>query len=494
MPQWSIPVLMRVLVPSFFVLAMLPGYGQVDARVSPGVELYRSGDCHAAIASLDGASDPHSLKLAASCHMELHQFSRAIAVLELYQQKVPDDRQAMAMLAQSYTANGNPKQAVDLLAAALATRPDDNVLTIQLARAYEATGRLEEASKIYDKVLLRSPEDPSALIGLGRLTAVAQPDLASSFYKRAIASAPELPEPYVAYARLQLKAGKSADAAKALQKAADLDPEDFITARELAHCYLGLQQWSSVVNSLAPASLEHPEDEEATAWMAEAYSHLKESNAEQYYRDILRAAPANFLARLMLGDLLFDRNLPDEASVQYKLIAEAHEKLPLLDSDMKFRAARASFRAGNFEGAGNLLKLILVSDRKNTSARLLLAQTEAKLQHWDNATAIARELLENNEKDPVLLRILADGAIAENLDVLAGGYMEQVLTLEPTDRSLRLRLVALYSNHEAMGRLDRALELMGQYVISSPDDAEALLLLPTCIARRETLNLPASIS
>jgi predicted Zn-dependent protease len=334
-------------------------------------------------------------------------------------------------------------------------------------------------------------------------------------YKKVLDLAPGNAAAAAGIGRALLELRQMAGAIPYLQQAARLQPNDWELSKLLAGCYLKTDKWPATIQALEYNSLAHANDEEATAWMAQAFAHTGgAARAEPYYRGVLGRAGGNLTARMNLGNLLYDARRWKDAQEQYVLLLKAKPDLfeisdrvgqiaeqennlpealryyadacrsPLATTPMKIRLARLYFRTDDTAHALPALEAILKAEPNNREVKTLLAQVDAKAGKMNDAARYAAEALPGDPNNLVLLRLLGDDAIRRNNDTAAADYLERALAVDSKDRDLLFELVGLYTNDDSLDRLPRAFDLMNEYVTVNPDDYEGYLLLANLYRRK----------
>lgn len=126
---------------------------------------------------------------------------------------------------------GNPEAALEAYRRALEIDPDNPTILNNLASLYRSLGREEEAAAALKAADL-SGATPFVLIARGDLElAQGKTRKALRLYRRAHRMAPDLPEPLVAIARLELERDRPRAARRALDQALARDPENAAAKR-----------------------------------------------------------------------------------------------------------------------------------------------------------------------------------------------------------------------------------------------------------------------
>ena len=488
-----------------------------DAAFLRGVELYRAGNCPEAVRELSQSKGtPRAFLLMGRCYLEMADFGKARAALQQYNQAVPGDEETAILRARAAEGDGDAAQAVMALQELRRQAPASLAVQDALAEAYAKSGNPEQAAQLYGAVLAAQPADVGALEGLANLSAAAsQWAAAVEQYKKVLDLAPGNAAAAAGIGRALLELRQMAGAIPYLQQAARLQPNDWELSKLLAGCYLKTDKWPETIQALEYNSLAHANDEEATAWMAQAFAHTAgAARAEPYYRSVLERAPGNLTARMNLGNLLYDAKRWKEAEEQYVLLLKAKPDLfeisdrvgqiaeqennlpealryyadacrsPLATTPMKIRLARLYFRTDDTAHALPALEAILKAEPNNREVKTLLAQVDAKAGKMNDAARYAAEALPGDPNNLVLLRLLGDDAIRRNNDTAAADYLERALAVDSKDRDLLFELVGLYTNDDSLDRLPRAFDLMNEYVTVNPDDYEGYLLLANLYRRK----------
>jgi tetratricopeptide (TPR) repeat protein len=494
-----------------------------DQAFRQGTEAYRAGNCPEAVRLLgqsQGLSQsqgtPRALLMMGRCYLETGDFAAAQTALQQYNQAVPGDEETAILLARATAGAGGEAKAVAALEDLRKQAPASLAVQDALADAYAKSGKPGLATPLYRAVLTAQPGDIGALAGLAEMAfSASQWDAAAELYKKVLVLSPDNAAANAGMGRAQLQLGKMDAAIPYLLHATRLRPGDWSLTKTLANCYVKTAKWNETIQALEYDSVAHAEDEEATGWMVQAFSHTGETaHAEQYYRAVLQHAAGNFTARITLGDLLYEAKRAAEAKEQYVLVLKARPQLfdisdrvgqideqennlpeaiqyyasacrsPNATTAMRERLARLYFRTGDMANAGNALETVLQADRDNREIKEMLIQVAVKTDRMDDAVRYARELLPKDPNNVSLLRLLGEDALKHNNDAVAADYLENAETLDSKDRELRFELVSLYTNNDSLDRLPRAFDLMNEYVGLYPEDYEGYLLLANLYRRK----------
>ena len=443
------------------------------------MELYRSGDCQAAIPQLEQSSNVARSSLPLGrCYLEAADFGKAQAVLSKYRETAPKDEEGAILLARSMELAGSTDPAIALLEQAAKQTPESIRLRDALGDAYAKAGKRQEAKDIYTAVLGVEPADPAALVGLGSLEAAqSRWEAAAELYQRALAASPTNAPALVGMGSAQLSMNKNDAALPYLEKAALARPEDWELAKLLASSQMKAGKWPQVVQTLEFHSLEHSNEQRVTSWMGEAFGHVNEpARAEEYYKNVLKRTPTNLTAVLLLGNLLYDAKRLKESKEQYLAALKLRSDLPevndrmgqMAEQDknlaeakqyyeaacgsteatvpMRMRLSRAYFAANEAPKARATLEAVLRAEPANREAKTMLAQVALKTEKWEEAVRLSGELLEEDKKNPQLLRISGEALFHLGRDEdapKAREALQGVISADPKDRAAKTMLAQI---------------------------------------------------
>lgn len=508
---------MRALLLAAGCAAALAQTPSPDAAFLQGSEAYRAGDCPEAIRQLtQSKGTPRALFMMGRCYLDAGDFTKAQSTLEEYRKSAAGDEEPAILLARAEEGAGHVAQAVALLEELHKQSPGSLAVADALANAYSKADKPGLAVPLYNNVLKAQPADIGALAGLARLAAASSQWAASAEQDQKVLDlSPDNFEANEAMGQAQLQLGNLAAATPYLQHAWRLRPDDWPLAKRLADVYLKTSKWPELVSSLEYDSLQHPDDEEVTGWMVQAFGHTgDQAHAERYYRAVLQHTPANFTARMTLASLLDAGKRFKEAEEQYVLVLKARPDLfqisdragqiaeqesnlaeairfyesacrsPQATVDMRLRLARLYFRTGGMDQARPVLEALLQAQPENREVKVMLTEVAMKTGRNDDAARYAADLLPGDPKNLMLLRLLGEDALKHNNDAAASDYLERAYALNEKDRDLRFELVTLYTNDDSLDKLSRAFDLMNEYVGLYPEDYEGYLLLANLYRRK----------
>ncbi|HEU0264224.1 MAG TPA: tetratricopeptide repeat protein, partial [Geobacterales bacterium] len=120
--------------------------------------------------SLGGDNDPEELFKAALKALQGGELDRGIALMNQVVVAVPDNANAINILAILYLRHGSLDQAMQLSKAALALQGDNVEYLRTLASCQQAKGDIEESVQTYLSVLSLDPGNVASLLELGRIS------------------------------------------------------------------------------------------------------------------------------------------------------------------------------------------------------------------------------------------------------------------------------------------------------------------------------------
>jgi len=156
-------------------------------------------------------------------------------------------------------------------------------------------------------------------------------------------------------------------------------------------------------------------------------------------RKILELEPNHPLARVIIGDIYYDRENFDAAVKEYE---NAHTTFPK-DKDIMDRLARTYYALGNWEAAKGLLQKLLEYNQHSFPHRKSLASAMFELGEIDAAKKEIKKALETNPDD-LFARFLL-GKIYQQEGNLQSAKKEyqRVIELNPTHAGAQLAAVWL---------------------------------------------------
>lgn len=190
---------------------------------------------NAVLAEVSAGEDPASestqeivrraLSGAARCFLELDKITEAVEAAQRLVQMVPDDANALRLLGRALACVHDYKRAILVLEQARATQPDDATLLAELGSAYYGADQLDEAEQALRQAVERDEFAISARVTLGRiLAAKGRTDEAAAEFRAALDFLPSHGEAAFALADLELNAGRVKSAVGVIVDLLTIDP------------------------------------------------------------------------------------------------------------------------------------------------------------------------------------------------------------------------------------------------------------------------------
>ena len=176
------------------------------------------------------AEAAHSLLAAGFSHHRAGRYADAEEVYRAVLNLVPDDGEALHLLALLLRQKGEPLAAAECLRRLINARPDFVEAYNSLGNLLHGLGRVEEATACYNQALALQPDYPEARYNLGNLLATTgQPEAAKDAYEAAIKVRPGFAEALAGLGQLAHAAGRFEEAARFYTAAVTAKP-DFAAA------------------------------------------------------------------------------------------------------------------------------------------------------------------------------------------------------------------------------------------------------------------------
>lgn len=225
---------------------------------------------------------------------------------------------------------------------------------LQRAGQFLQSGRVEEAAAACERALEAAPRSVDAvhLLGLVRKHQHRWEE-AEQLLRRSADLAPRRADVQANLANLLSTLGRTEQAEFVYRAALDIDPAFRAARLGLARLLVRAGRPEAALPELNALLSADREDVEALALLASALKAQERlTEAETIYREVLRLAPDNRVARHNLGAVLADQHRPGEALTEYRAAADAGLDSPELATNM----ARASLALDRRDEAIALLE------------------------------------------------------------------------------------------------------------------------------------------
>ena len=325
--------------------------------------------------------DADALNILAATDLRLGKPESAQAHLEQALRKSPDNLRASVALARTRLARKDIAGAEEALKQAAAQAPKSPDPRVYLGGFYLAMGKTAEAEQEYRRALEIDPRHGPALLALGAMQARAgQSDKAEETY-RTIAALPDK-QYRPAHALYLFQAGKSEQAVAEFEKLAAGDPSDRTLRTHLVRAYLTLNRVADAEKILTAALKKNAFDTDALLQRSRLYlasgkysEALIDLNQVLHYRS--NSAEAHFLlSRARLGR--------GENALQRQELTEALRLAPAF-LPARLELAQALISSGGAQSALNLLDE--APEEQKTAASMVVQRNWALLALGQAAAA-----------------------------------------------------------------------------------------------------------
>jgi lipopolysaccharide biosynthesis regulator YciM len=205
-----------------------------------------------------------------------------------------------------------------------------------------------------------------------------------------------------------IAAGEPAEAVKEAEELHELDRRNESALRILLRAHEAARDWEKAYEAraqIAKASGERNGDGLARYRAAIGEIYLRDGKIEEakrQFKSALRLKHDEPAALLRLGDIYYESNRSERASVLWKALAEAH---PAFSHLVLERLEASYFEGGRFGEVGQAYEEMLARNPKDVRIHLALARVHLKKGDLADAGRILNEALEI-EPDSVPARVL----------------------------------------------------------------------------------------
>lgn len=292
----------------------------------------------------------------ARAYISAGEEERAIQELQIIQKQEGRQVQTEILMAIAYLRDGKSPQAVSIALELLSEHPDDPAAITLAGNIFAASGDRRQAEQYFRQALEISPNFLAAALALGHSEELdGNVDDATVIYHGLVDAGVKSPEPMLALARLDEKAGNNREMVEWLEKARRLAPGDNKSTIALAEYYLRDNQ---------PAK------------------------AEALIDDAIKVAPDQKVFQVLRARALLDLRRDNEALT---LLNELVIKEP--DSvSIRILLGKAYLQTGQVIDARKQLKIALQGQPYSLPALALLVGTEMQAGEFDQALEYARRI------------------------------------------------------------------------------------------------------
>ncbi len=235
----------------------------------------------------------------------------------------PDRAETQAVLASAVAEQGRIDEALPLLRKATETSPAAPAPRVQLARAYFERGDYASAQRLAKEALARYPGDPlSRLMLIRSLTAAGNLAEAEEVLRPFERAFPQSPQTRIARGDLAFAKNDLASARRAYADALTLDPRSSEALTGLTRVELRAGRTADAIGLISKAVAEQPANPTLRLLSAEAFLATNDfKSAEEALQAALKVDGNSMSAYGLLGGLYFRQKRLDEARVQFEKMA-----------------------------------------------------------------------------------------------------------------------------------------------------------------------------
>ncbi len=407
--------------------------------------------------------DTDALDVLAFTELRLGQPESAEAHLEQALRKSPSNLRSSIALAQARLAHKNVAGAEDALKQAAGQAPKSPEPRVYLGGFYLALGRTAEAEQEYRHALEIDPKHGPALLALAAMQARAgRAEQAEQTY-RLVAALPEKQYKPI-HALFLLQSGKRDQAVAEFEKLAKADPDDRNIRTDLVRAYLAMNRPGDAERVLTAALKKNGLDTDAMLQRSRLYlASAKYTEAQNDLNQVLHFRNNSAEAHYLLSKVYQGRG---EAALQQQELGQALKLDPKLLT-IRLELAQTLMASG---GAQSTLQLLdeAPQEQKGTVgvvvkrnwALLALGRTAEARKGIDQALSAAK-VPEASLQDAVLKLSQKDYAGAR-------AAAERVLSQSPEDVRALHAVVLSYS---AQNQMPIGLQKAREYAATQPKSA-----------------------
>lgn len=329
-----------------------------------------------------------------------NQWQKAIEILTEGLVKSENDITLHHALFQTHLQQKNYVQAEIQLNELLSKNPDDLRTIAITADFYQLIGAREKAEKIYIKTLDNQPPIFLPYIELSKLYAIEKNyDKALKQLKKGHVILPESKEILLALTEMCIKTGKYESAVNIVKKRLEKNPQDAFAFLIKGKIYASMREYEKSERAYQKAIHLKPKYTQAHTELMELwYRQKKKNKITTYYNSLIRNTPNTIYARAVLAEFYIKEHTYPKAIELYESIIE--------------------------KNPAELLALNLIG---------LMCTYPRSEQDLANALTLAKEALQNNPANPVVLDMLG-WAYYHNGDLnRAQGYLYRSLDIAPDE-------------------------------------------------------------
>ncbi|GGY97677.1 tetratricopeptide repeat protein [Novosphingobium colocasiae] len=337
-----------------------------------------------------------------------------------------DTLEALRIRADAYLALGDDGKAKAAFERGMA-KGDDPDLAGAYARFALAQNDLVLADRIRQRLQRMAPNSFETQVLAGDIAAArGQVDKAIAAYRAVVAAFPDRVEPLLALANQLDAKGQVDEAAKQVDAAAKLDPDN-AEAEDLKYQLLAEKgEWEKIRVGLQGREADLDPSSGLGMRYGEALLRLGFSEqARMLFKRATLLLPGNPYSRMMLGEAQLACGDPDDAWATLRPLAMS----PLARPEMLVAAEKAA-RASGAPEADGLRERLDPARLKALGALLARGDTAVMRQDWAAVLDVYGRML-GDGSDPEVLKRMALGSSGLGRTAQAIGYADRALALAP---------------------------------------------------------------
>ena len=426
------------------------------------------------------------------------EFEQAIAIIQAYQQKDPDNLELYNLLAQAYLNTNQKALARQTLEKAIALDASFLPARIALARLNLLENKVKDAKREYQRILGKDPANETAMLDLARISLQEnnEQEMLTWLNKARRANKASVKSRLLLNNYYQKK-GQFEEAVKYSAELVDIQPENLAFLKNHAANLIQLKNYSQAIRSYKKMTEIRPDSPQTWYWLGSAQFLWKDyNNARQSFLKVLQLQPDHLIARSALIKLEQGRKNYQEALKQARELVKQHPEsqiayetlgdvlllnkqaeqaieiykkgLALQDNNYLLvnKIARAYALSGQKDKAIATFENWLGSHPQNTRIRMTLAVLYQQNKFFDKARKHYEMLIEQEPDNISAINNLAM-IYAELNDPRSLEYAEIAYSRAPENAAVLDTLGWLLVQN---GEFKRALTLLKQAVQKNPAD------------------------
>ena len=284
------------------------------------------------LAKTDGPTpDQNSRTQLGAALLENGLVDEAIVELKSALSLDPSNKETVLQLARAYLAQNDIPASGRTLEGAVARGIESAPIYALLASVYEKSGHLENAIPVMRLAIQKDPQSEVYRFQYGMLlTTALAPDAAVIRLKEALGLFPNSARLWVAMGIAHFKAGRNDEAAKALNRSIEIDPNYAPALVYLGMTYVEIGQYPNAIRAYQDALAKNEKLGIVNYLIADVM--LKQTSAdnaaiEKYLTAAVKAEPKFAPAQLSLGKLYLRQSRLNEAAAQFESVLKVDQNI-----------------------------------------------------------------------------------------------------------------------------------------------------------------------